>query len=118
VYYLFSVAELTIPLLVLFYGLSMFYMFAPRRRTSFREIWGAALTVTISLQVLQRGFVLYAVNVGDFNVLYGYFGSVVALLLWIYLSGSLIILGGCISAAQYEVRLHIADQSESGRARA
>jgi Ca2+-transporting ATPase len=118
VYYLFSVAELTIPLLVLFYGLSMFYMFAPRRRTSFREIWGAAVTVTLLLQILQRGFVLYTVNIGNFNALYGTFGSVVALLLWIYLSGSLIILGGCISAAQYEVRLHIADQSESGRARA
>lgn len=115
--YLFDIAELAVPLLVLFYGLSMFYMFAPRRRTTFREIWGAALTVTLSLELLQRLFVLYTVNIGNFNALYGTFGSVVALLLWIYLSGSIIILGGCISAAHYEIRLHIADQSESGRAR-
>ena len=40
----------------------------------------------ISLEVLQRLFVLYTTNIGQFNALYGTFGSVVALLLWIYLS--------------------------------
>ncbi len=88
--------------LVLFYGFSMFYKFAPRRRTLFSEVWAAAAFVTLSLQILQALFVLYAKNFGHFNALYGTFGGVVALLMWIYLSGSIIILGGCICAAQAE----------------
>jgi len=32
--------------------------------------------------------------------------------MWIYLSGALIILGGCLAAAQYEIRMSLADQSE------
>jgi YihY family inner membrane protein len=116
VWYLFEFAKLGIPLLVLFYGMSMFFKFAPRRRTLFREVWSAALFVTISLEILQRLFVLYTKNIGQFNALYGTFGSVVALLLWIYLSGSIIILGGCISAARYEIDMSLTDQSESGRA--
>ncbi len=117
VWYLFEFAKLTIPLLVLFYGMSMFYKFAPQRRTLFREVWSAALFVTVSLELLQRLFVLYTKNIGQFNALYGTFGSVVALLLWIYLSGSIIILGGCISAAKYEIEMSLTDQAESNHAR-
>lgn len=110
--HVFRACRFLVPPLVLFYGFSMFYKFAPRRRTKFREVWIAALMVTLLLGVLKNLFLLYTSSIGDFNRLYGAFGSVVALLMWIYLSGSVIILGGCLSAAQYEVNLHISDQSE------
>jgi Ca2+-transporting ATPase len=106
-----------VPPLVLFYGFSMFYKFAPRRKTTLSEVWPAALFVTISFGILQRLFLLYTKNVGNFNTLYGAFGAVVALLLWIYLSGSIIILGGCLSAAKYEIEMSLTDQSESNRPR-
>ena len=116
-WYVFEFAKLAVPLLVLFYGMSMFFKFAPRRRTLFSEVWRAALFVTISLELLQRLFVYYARHIGNFNALYGAFGSVVALLLWIYLSGSIILLGGCLCAARYEIDMSLADQSESSFAR-
>ena len=100
---LFRVLRFLIPFVVLFYGFSMFYKFAPRRRTSFSEVWLAALLVTLALQGLQSLFVFYAKNFGHFNALYGTFGGVIALLMWIYLSGSIIILGGCLCVAQAEV---------------
>jgi YihY family inner membrane protein len=98
----FRVAKWLLSTLVLFYGFSMFFKFAPRRRTLFSEVWVASLFVTFSLQLLQSLFVLYVVSFAHFNRLYGTFGSVVALLMWIYLSGSIIILGGCLCAAQAE----------------
>lgn len=100
----FHLARLTIPSLVLFYGLVMFYKYAPRRKTSFREVWIAGLTVTVAVQLLNKGFVIYAYNFGRFNALYGTLGSVVAVLMWIYFSGSVIIFGGCMCAAQAELR--------------
>jgi Ca2+-transporting ATPase len=106
-----------VPTLVLFYGFSMFYKFAPRRYTKWREVWLSAILVTLALQLLQKLFVLYTTNVSDFNRLYGTLGSVVALLMWIYLSGSVVILGGCIAASLYEVNMHITDQSERSTAR-
>jgi YihY family inner membrane protein len=110
--HLFTALRLLLPPLVLFYGFAMFYKFAPRRKTTFREVWVASLVVTIGMDALQRLFVLYTRSVTNFNAIYGTFGSVVALLFWIYLIGSLIILGGCIAAAQYEIRLSLSDQSE------
>ena len=95
----------------------MFYKFAPRRRTLFREVWPAAVFVTIGVDLLQRLFTFYARNITNFNALYGTFGSVIALLLWIYLIGSIIIFGACLSAARYEIRMRLTDQSESSWAR-
>ncbi len=109
----FSFVRFLVPPFVLFYGFLMFYKFAPRRRTTFREVWVAAVFATLGLDILQRLFALYTTNIGHFNALYGTFGSVVALLMWIYLSGSIILLGGCISAAQHEIKMHLKDQSES-----
>ena len=114
---LFQLLRLLIPTLVLFYGFAMLYKFAPRRRTMLREVWSSALIVTVLLGILQRLFLLYAHSIGHFNVFYGTFGSVIALLLWIYLSGSIIIYGGCLCAAKYEIEMSLSDQSESERSR-
>jgi len=99
---LFGVGRMILPTAVLFYGLVMFYKYAPRRKTSFREVWVPALVVTLCLQGVAKGIVIYAVNFGRFNRIYGTLGSVVAILMWIYLSGSIIIFGGCFCAALYE----------------
>ncbi len=109
----FNLLRFLVPPLVLFYGFVMLYKFAPRRRTLFREVWFSALFVTLGVDVLQRLFTIYTRNITNFNALYGTFGSVVALLLWIYLIGSIIIFGACLSAAEYEVKMSLADQSES-----
>ena len=52
-----AVTQLLIPLAVPFYGFCMFYKFAPRRPTSFAEVWDAALFVTLALHILQYLFV-------------------------------------------------------------
>jgi membrane protein len=113
----FVVLRMLVPPLVLFYGFGMFYKFAPQRRTAFAEVWRAALFVTIGLNVLKQGFVIYTGHIGNFNALYGTLGSIVAILMWIYLSGALIILGGCLCAARYEINMSLSDQSERDRAR-
>ena len=101
--YSFHIARLTLPWVVLFYGLVMFYKYAPRRKTFFKEVWVSALLVTLLLQLLNKAFVFYAANFAKFGVIYGTFASVVGVLVWIYLSGSVIIFGGCLCAAQSEI---------------
>jgi Ca2+-transporting ATPase len=71
-----------------------------------------ALVITLALRGLQELFVDYTQRFADFNALYGTFSSVVALMLWVYLSGSLIIFGGCICSARAEVTEGFPDQAE------
>ena len=110
--WLFRLARALIPPLLLFYSLALFYKFAPRRKTMFREVWIEALLVTLALGGLQKLFVFYTGRVTNFNVLYGTFGSVVALLVWIYFTGSLIIVGGCFCAARGEIVAGLADKAK------
>jgi Ca2+-transporting ATPase len=83
----------------------MFYKLAPRRPTRFAEVWLAALVATLLLLAAESLFVIYLKNFSTLNAVYGAFGGIMALLLWIYLSGCIFIFGACLSAAQAEDRL-------------
>ncbi len=93
-----------IPLLVVFLGLSLFYRMAPRRPTRFAQVWAAALFATVLLQAADSLFVIYLKNFATLNAVYGAFGGIMALLLWIYISGCIFIFGACLCAAQAERR--------------
>lgn len=91
-----------IPLLAIFFSLILLYRFAPRRITSFAEVWTGALCATVLLRVSASLFVIYLKHFATLNVVYGAFGGIMALLLWIYLSGCIFIFGVCICVAQAE----------------
>ena len=100
---LFSVAGYLVSAVVLFYGFVLFYKLAPRRAAgiTFRGVWLPSLIVTVLLQLAQQLFVWYSTSFTDFNALYGAFGGVIALMLWTYLSGAVVVFGGCLCAANY-----------------
>ena len=89
-----------IPLMVVFTSLSLFYILAPLRSTRFSEVWIAALSATALLAVGESLFAVYLDNYATLNAVYGVFGGIMALLLWIYLSGCFFIFGACLCFAQ------------------
>lgn len=102
--WVYTLLSFFIPLLVLFLGLSLFYRLAPRRPTHFSEVWVGALSATALLLVAESLFVIYLKHFATLNAVYGAFGGIMALLLWIYLSGCIFIFGACLCAARAEVR--------------
>lgn len=102
--WVYALGSFVIPLLVVFFGLSLFYRLAPRRPTQFTEVWAAALCATALLQAAESLFVIYLKHFATLNAVYGAFGGIMALLLWIYVSGCIFIFGACLCAAQAEGR--------------
>lgn len=102
--WVYSLASFFIPLCVVFIGLSLFYKLAPRRNTRFSEVWVSALFATILLRAVQSLFVVYLTSFATLNAIYGTFGGIMALLLWIYLCGCIFIFGACICAVQADMR--------------
>jgi Ca2+-transporting ATPase len=98
----YALGSFFIPLLVVFFSLSLFYRLAPRRPTRFAEVWAAALCATLLLRVGESLFVIYLEDFATLNAVYGAFGGMLALLLWIYLSGCVFIFGACLCAGQAE----------------
>jgi YihY family inner membrane protein len=90
-----------LPPAILFYGLLMFYKFAPRRSPPFAHVWMSALVVTLFLELGQIVFAWYLGTFANFNALYGVFGTIMGLLLWIYSSGVIMLFGGCIAATNH-----------------
>jgi YihY family inner membrane protein len=93
-----------VPWLVVFLGLSFLYMLAPHRPTRFAEVWAGALFAAVVLRVGESLFVIYLKSFATLNAVYGAFGGIMALLLWIYFSGCVMIFGACLCAGQAEVR--------------
>lgn len=89
--------------LFIFYAISVLYLLAPRRRITFRQIWLAAYLVTLLLQVGQNVFVTLVPRFIHYNAIYGTVGSLMFLLMWIYISGMLILFGACLAAAWDQV---------------
>lgn len=102
--WLFGIGNFFIPLLVVFFGLSLFYRIAPRRPTRFAEVWAAALCSTVLLRASESLFVIYLKDFATLNAVYGAFGGILALLLWIYISGCVFIFGVCLCSGQAEIR--------------
>ncbi len=92
-----------LPFLLSFCGFSLLYKLAPRRKVPFADVWLAAIGVTILLRLAQLLFIWYVERLGNFNAIYGTLGSIVVLLMWIYISGMIIIFGGCLSASYAKV---------------
>jgi YihY family inner membrane protein len=101
--WVYSVLLFFVPWVVLFAGLSLFYKLAPYRRTRFSEVWAPALCATLLLQAAQNLFVLYLKHYSKLDLIYGALGGVIAMMLWIYVSGVIFIFCACLCAAQAEV---------------
>jgi len=96
--WLYALGGFVAPLLVLFASLTLFYQYAPQRQPRFAYVWPAALCATLLLQVTESLFVVYLKNFATLSAVYGAFGGIMALLLWIYISGCIFIWGACVSA--------------------
>ena len=100
--WVYDLGSLFIPSLLLFLGLSLFYRLAPRRPTRFAEVWASALCSTALLRAGESLFVIYLKDFATLNAVYGAFGGMMALLLWIYFSGCIFVFGACLCAGQAE----------------
>ena len=80
-------------------GLALLYRYAPNRNgAQLRWISTGAVTATV-LWVLGSGaFSLYVSNLGNYNRTYGAVGGVIVLLLWLYLTSLIVLLGAEINA--------------------
>ena len=81
-------------------GLAVLYRLAPSRDDAkWRWVsWGAVIATLLWL-VGSAGFALYASNFGSYDKTYGSLGGVVVLLLWLYITALVVVLGAEINAA-------------------
>jgi membrane protein len=83
--------------------LSVIYRFGPDAKQRFRSVvLGAALAVVL-WAISSVGFSFYLANFANYGVTYGSLGAAVGLLLYLYLSASVVLLGAEVNAIIYHL---------------
>src|SRR5215207_6726575 len=81
-------------------GLAVLYRVAPDRDDpKWRWVSWGAVVATVLWLVGSAGFAVYASNFGSYDETYGSLGGVVVLMLWLYLTALVVVLGAEINAA-------------------
>ncbi|WP_083982356.1 YihY/virulence factor BrkB family protein [Devosia soli] len=79
---------------VLLLGLALLYRFGPsRQQAKWRWISPGALLATVIILILSLLFSWYAANFGNYDKTYGSLGGLIALLTWIWISVTAVIVG-------------------------
>lgn len=84
---------------VVFFIVFLFlYKLAPNKKIYFKNAFWGALFATTSWQLVSFGFSYYVETLGNYSTTYGSLGAVIVLMIWFYISGIIIIIGGVINA--------------------
>ncbi len=71
----------------------LLYKLIPNTRTYWHDIWPGALLAAILFEIARTLFVLYINNFANYQLIYGSVASIIVLIVWIYYSAFIMILG-------------------------
>ena len=71
----------------------LLYKFVPNAITDWRDIWPGALLAAVFFEIARTLFIFYLEHFANYQVIYGTISSFVILLVWIYYSAFILILG-------------------------
>lgn len=91
-------------------AIGIIYYVCPNVEQEWRWVTPGAVTAVLLWICLSLAFKLYVTNFGNYNAAYGSIGGVIVLMLWLYLSGTVILLGGEINA---EIEAAARDQASN-----
>ena len=87
----------TFSFIILIVVVAGLYYFAPNKKLRVRDLIPGTLFAVIGWQLASLGFSFY-VSIADYSIIYGNLGTIIILLIWLYLSSLIILIGGEINA--------------------
>ena len=82
-----------VPALMLFVLFMLLYGLLPASATAIRDAWPGALVATLGIEAAKAGFAIYLQTIAHYGAIYASLGSVVALLVFVYITAAIFLLG-------------------------
>ncbi len=98
-FYLISTGKWIIVLALFFFSISFLYYLAPAKKVKFRFISAGSTLATLLTIVISLGFSFYINNFGQYNALYGSIGTIIVILMWLYLNSITLLVGFELNAS-------------------
>ena len=96
---IFDFFRLLLSFLIIIVVFACLYLFAPNKRLHFTEVIIGAVFAAVGWQVASLAFSYYVDQTVHFSATYGTLGGIIILMIWFYITGFILILGGEINAA-------------------
>jgi len=80
-------------ILLVFLTISFLYYYAPGKRTGFRFFSAGSTLATFLFLMTSLGFSAYVNKFGQYNKVYGSIGTLMVILIWLYLNSIAILIG-------------------------
>lgn len=90
---------------------SVIYWIVPSVSLRWYFLSPGSVFATTGWVVVTQGFRAYVENLGRYNETYGALGGVVVLMIWLYLTGSLLLMGGQINSVIHRAAIARLDES-------
>lgn len=100
-----NMIRLVMPILALIIVLYMVYRIVPRKHLKVKGVWLGTISASVGWYVFSLIFSLYIDNYSKYNQLYGSIGGVFILLIWLYASCMVLLLGAEINAVYQEMKI-------------
>jgi len=94
----FNIVRWVVAIIVMAAVLAGLYRVAPNKHYPFKHVIPGAIFATVVWQLISLGFSFYVSNFGNYSATYGSIGGVIVLMLWLFLTGLALVLGGEINA--------------------
>lgn len=106
----FAVLRWVIIVLAILLSFSLTYYLAPNvEQRKFAFVTPGGIAATLMLMFASVGFALYVQNFAEYSAVYGGIGAVVALMMWLYLAGLVMLIGS-------EINVLVEHHSAGGKA--
>ncbi|TCZ69873.1 YihY/virulence factor BrkB family protein [Paenibacillus albiflavus] len=97
-------AKYLIPLCIMYMVFTFLFRRIPNHHISFREALPGATFSTLGWVITSILFAYYVNNWGNYTKIYGSIGGIIVLLVWLYISSIITLIGGEINAAIAQMR--------------
>ena len=95
---LWDLIRFTLPVVGLLISLYVIYKYVPRKHLRDGNVWPGTIFASVSWYAFSYIFSLYVDKFSKYNQMYGSIGSVFLLLIWLYTSGMLVLIGAEMNA--------------------
>jgi membrane protein len=84
---------------LVYFGISLIYYFGPRRRAGFKFFSPGATLAFVLIAIISIVYEIYVAKFASYNDLYGSLGTIIMLLLWIYMISFALLIGFELNAS-------------------
>ncbi len=92
----------------------LIYRFIPNTRVEWGCVWPGALLATGMFEIAKSLFLVYVHRFANYEAVYGSLGSIIALLVWVYLSAYILIIGAEVCSQRGLAAEQMAQEEKQG----